>query len=132
MVAIMATRFGRLSHRARCLRIDAHALYLAARDPRVPWSAKLVAAAVAAYAFSPIDLIPDFVPILGFVDELIILPLGIAVALRLVSADIVSDCRKRAADAASRPISRAAAVAIVVIWIATLVLIAVAFVDVVG
>jgi uncharacterized membrane protein YkvA (DUF1232 family) len=116
---------------ARRLRIEAHALYLAARDPRVPWTAKFVAAAVAAYAFSPIDLIPDFVPVLGFLDDLIILPLGIALALRLVPAEILAECRGRAAARVDRPVSRVAAAAIIATWIAVPILIAAALYDIV-
>jgi uncharacterized membrane protein YkvA (DUF1232 family) len=119
----------RLRRWARRLRIDAHALYLAARDPRVPWTAKLVAAAVAAYVFSPIDLIPDFVPVLGFLDELVIVPLGIRLALLLIPADIMLECRDRAAAIAGRPVSRAAAAAIVTIWILLALLIASAFLN---
>jgi uncharacterized membrane protein YkvA (DUF1232 family) len=102
---------------ARRLKIDAYALYLAARDPRVPWPAKLLAAAVAAYAFSPIDLIPDFVPVLGALDDLIIVPLGIALALRLVPPAIMAECRARAAAIADHPISRTAAVVVIGLWI---------------
>src|SRR5688572_22854006 len=119
----------RLRQWARRLRIDAHALYLAARDPRVPVAAKLVAAAVAAYAFSPIDLIPDFVPVLGFLDELVIVPLGIKLALRLIPADIMLECRARATAIADRPVSRAAAAAIVAVWTLFTLLIAAAFLN---
>jgi uncharacterized membrane protein YkvA (DUF1232 family) len=116
----------RLRQWARRLRIDAHALYLAARDPRVPVAAKLVAAAVAAYVFSPVDLIPDFVPVLGLLDELLIVPLGIKLALRLIPADIMVECRARAAAVAGRPVSRAAAAAIIVTWTLVALLIAAA------
>ncbi len=122
-------RIDRLRQWARRLRIDAYALYLAARDPRVPLAAKLVAAAVAAYVFSPIDLIPDFVPVLGFLDELVIVPLGIKLALRLIPADIMQECRDRAAAIAGRPVSRAAAAAIVAIWTLFALLIAAAFLN---
>jgi uncharacterized membrane protein YkvA (DUF1232 family) len=116
----------RLRQWARRLRIDANALYLAARDPRVPVAAKLVAAAVAAYVFSPVDLIPDFVPVLGLLDELLIVPLGIKLALRLIPADIMVECRARAAAVAGRPVSRAAAAAIIVTWTLVALLIAAA------
>jgi uncharacterized membrane protein YkvA (DUF1232 family) len=120
----------RLRQSARRLRIDAHALYLAASDPRVPLAAKLLAAAVAAYVFSPIDLIPDFVPVLGFLDELVIVPLGIKLTLRLIPADIMQECRGRAAVIADRPVSRAAAAAIIAIWTLFALLIAAAFFNV--
>jgi uncharacterized membrane protein YkvA (DUF1232 family) len=108
---------------ARRLKVDSVALYLAARDPRVPWAAKLLAAAVAAYAFSPIDLIPDFIPVLGLLDELVILPLGIALALRLVPEAVMADCRARATTLADRPVSRAAAATIIAVWVIVAVLI---------
>lgn len=81
---------------ARALKRDAVALWLAARDPRVPWYAKAAAAVVAAYALSPIDLIPDFVPILGYLDDLLIVPLGIIVAVKLIPGPVMSDLRLKA------------------------------------
>src|ERR1700751_2175612 len=102
---------------ARLIKRDAHALYLAARDPRVPWYAKAVALAVAAYALSPIDLIPDFIPVLGFLDDLVIVPLGILLALRLIPRAIMAEHRGAAAAARALPRSRLAAVAIVLLWL---------------
>jgi len=102
---------------ARIIKRDAHALYLAARDPRVPWYAKALAIAVAAYALSPIDLIPDFVPVLGYVDDLIIVPAGIALVIRLIPPEIMAQHRDIATAAQDRPVSRAAGVAIMAIWI---------------
>jgi uncharacterized membrane protein YkvA (DUF1232 family) len=101
---------------ARTIRRDAYALYRASRDPRVPWYAKAVAIGVAAYALSTIDLIPDFVPVLGYVDDLVILPAGIALAVRLIPPEIMAQHRNMAAAAQDRPVSRAAGVAIVSIW----------------
>jgi uncharacterized membrane protein YkvA (DUF1232 family) len=101
-------------------RRDAHALSLAARDPRVPWYAKALAIAVAAYALSPIDLIPDFVPVLGFLDDVIIVPAGIALVIRLIPHGIMAEHRALAAAAIDRPISRSAAAVIVVIWLAAI------------
>jgi uncharacterized membrane protein YkvA (DUF1232 family) len=115
----------RLRDWAARLRIDILALYLAARDPRVPLAAKLVAAAVAAYALSPVDLIPDFIPVLGALDDLIIIPLGIALAVRLVPPEIMQDCRNRAAMLGRRT-SYAGAAAIVTLWAAFILLIATA------
>jgi uncharacterized membrane protein YkvA (DUF1232 family) len=103
---------------ARSIKRDVVALYFAARDPRVPWYAKAVAAAVAAYALSPIDLIPDFIPVLGYVDELFVLPLGILLAVKLISPEIMADHRAAALSAESKPKSRAAAAAIIAIWLA--------------
>jgi len=109
----------RLRARAQRLRADTYALYLAARDPRTPWYAKLLVAAIVAYALSPIDLIPDFVPVVGYLDDLILVPLGLALALKLVPADVMEDCRARARDAlqSGRRVSRAAAAVIVAIWV---------------
>jgi uncharacterized membrane protein YkvA (DUF1232 family) len=105
---------------ARIIRRDAHALYQVARDPRVPWYAKALAIAVAAYALSPIDLIPDFVPMLGYVDDLIIVPAGIAFVIRLIPPEIMTHHRDIAAAALNRPVSRAAGVAIVAIWLSAI------------
>jgi len=103
---------------ARTIRRDAHALYLAARDPRVPWYAKALAIAVAAYAASPIDLIPDFIPVIGYVDDLILVPLGIALVIKLIPAEIMAEHRALASVAQDRPASWAAATIFVVLWIA--------------
>ncbi|MHC2333039.1 YkvA family protein [Bradyrhizobium sp. USDA 4454] len=103
---------------ARNLKRDSVALYFASRDPRVPWYAKALAIAIAAYALSPIDLIPDFIPVLGYLDDLILLPLGIWLALALIPEEVMADCRTRAAAVLQRPISRAGMIAIVVLWIA--------------
>ena len=104
---------------ARGLERDVLALSLAARDPRVPRLAKLVAACVAAYALSPIDLIPDFVPVLGYLDDLVIVPLGILLAIRLIPAALLDEHRRAAAErGAARPTSRAAAAVIVGLWLA--------------
>jgi uncharacterized membrane protein YkvA (DUF1232 family) len=102
---------------ASIIKRNAQALYLAARDPRVPWYAKALAIVVAAYALSPIDLIPDFVPVLGYVDDLIIVPAGIALVIRLIPPEIMAQHRAMAITAQDRPVSWAAGVAIVTIWI---------------
>lgn len=102
---------------ARRLTRDGHAIYLASRDPRVPWYVKVLAIAVAVYALSPIDLIPDFIPILGYLDDLIILPFGIWLVVSLIPDEIMAECRVRASDAAQRPTSRAGMVAIVLLWV---------------
>jgi uncharacterized membrane protein YkvA (DUF1232 family) len=101
---------------------DAHALYLAARDPRVPWYAKALAIAVAAYALSPIDLIPDFVPVLGFIDDLIIVAAGMALVIRLIPPEIMRQHRDIAIAAKDQPVSRAAGVMIVTMWIMAILL----------
>jgi uncharacterized membrane protein YkvA (DUF1232 family) len=102
---------------ARRLKRDVHAIYLAARSPRVPWHAKIIAIAVAGYALSPIDLIPDFIPVLGYVDDLIILPLGIWLVLSLIPEEVMAEYRAIADEAATRPQSRFAAMMIIAIWI---------------
>ena len=106
-----------LKQRARQLKIETYALYLAARHPATPWYAKLLVAAVVAYALSPIDLIPYFVPVLGHLDDLLLVPLGIALALKLIPSAVMAECRQRAQEANSKPVSRTAAVVIVVIWL---------------
>jgi uncharacterized membrane protein YkvA (DUF1232 family) len=101
----------------RTLRRDAHAIRLASRDPRVPWTVKLLAIAVAGYALSPIDLIPDFIPVLGYLDDLIIVPLGIWLVISLIPEDVMRECRAMASAAAQRPVSKTAAIIIVALWI---------------
>ena len=108
---------------ARGIKRDVLALYFAARDPRVPWYAKAAAAAVAAYALSPIDLIPDFIPILGQVDELFVLPLGIMLAVKLIPPEIMAEHRVSAFAAEGKHTSRAAAVVIVLISLFAIVLV---------
>lgn len=108
----------RLKQWARLLKRDIVALWLAARDPRVPWYAKALAAAVAAYALSPIDLIPDFIPILGYLDDLIIVPLGIALTVRLIPADLMEEFR-RTAETQDKPKSRGGLIFILATWLVT-------------
>jgi uncharacterized membrane protein YkvA (DUF1232 family) len=112
------TFFHRLRQWARSLKRDVVALSLAARDPRVPWYAKIVAACVAAYALSPIDLIPDFIPVLGYLDDVILIPLGIVFAIRLIPPAIFQEHRETAAARiANRPTSRIGAAVVIIIWI---------------
>jgi uncharacterized membrane protein YkvA (DUF1232 family) len=102
------------------LKLDVAALYLAYRDPRVPWPAKLFTALVVGYALSPIDLIPDMIPVLGYLDDLVVVPLGLYLALRMIPPQVLAECRHKAADRASLPRSRAAAVIIMGVWLAAL------------
>jgi len=102
---------------------DAVALWIAARDPRVPWYAKALAMAVAAYPLSPLDLIPDFIPVLGYLDDLVIVPLGILLVVALIPAPLMAEFRARAATLAAKPRSTTAAVVIVLIWIAATILV---------
>ena len=108
---------GRLTGWARNVKRDVYAIYLAGRDPRVPWYVKALAVAVAAYAFSPIDLIPDFIPVLGYLDDLVIVPLGILLVVRLLPRDILAEHRAAAARAMERPVSNVAAAVVIAIWI---------------
>jgi uncharacterized membrane protein YkvA (DUF1232 family) len=114
----------RLTIWAKAIKRDVHALYLAGRDPRVPWYAKALAAFVAAYALSPIDLIPDFIPVIGYLDDLILLPLGILLVVRLIPPEVLAEHRATAAAAARRPVSRRATVVVVCLWAALAILIA--------
>jgi uncharacterized membrane protein YkvA (DUF1232 family) len=100
------------------LKRDGYAVYLASRDPRVPWYAKAVAVAVAAYALSPIDLIPDFIPVLGYLDDLILVPAGLWLAIALIPDEVMTECRAQADAALQRPASRAGLIAIILLWIA--------------
>jgi uncharacterized membrane protein YkvA (DUF1232 family) len=116
------TRFIQVwKQRARALQREVHAVYLAMRDPRTPWYARLLAGAVVAYAFSPIDLIPDPIPVLGYLDDLLLVPLGIVLVLRLIPAEVMQECRQRAQQGAvgatQRVAPTAAAAVIVAIWI---------------
>src|SRR5690242_21882805 len=108
----------RLKTWARALKRDVHAVYLAARDPRTPWYAKALALLVAGYALSPIDLIPDFVPVVGYLDDVILVPLGIVLVVKLIPPAIMAEHRALAAAAQDRPVSRGAAVIIAVVWLA--------------
>lgn len=114
----------RIRQWARTIKRDVHALWLAARDPRTPWFAKVLALLVAAYAVSPIDLIPDFIPVLGYLDDIIIVPLGILLVIKLIPPEIMAEHRQTAAQASQRPTSRVAAGIIVLIWIVGAVLLA--------
>ncbi len=102
---------------ARRIKRDVHALYLAARDPRTPWYAKALALGIAAYALSPIDLIPDFIPVLGYLDDAILLPLAIMLAVRLVPPDVMAEHRAAAIRAEGRPTSRVGAAIVVAVWL---------------
>lgn len=107
----------RLRRSAKSLKRDALALWLAARDPRTPKLAKFVALATAAYAFSPIDLIPDFIPVLGLLDDLILIPAGLWLALKLVPPDLMAEFRA-AAEARGLPASRGGAAVVIALWLA--------------
>jgi uncharacterized membrane protein YkvA (DUF1232 family) len=108
-----------LKQNAHRLKAETFALYLAARHHDTPWHAKLMVAAITAYAFSPIDLIPDFVPVLGYLDDLVLIPLGIALAIKMVPPSVLAECRAQAQETMKngKPVSRVAGAVIVVIWL---------------
>ncbi len=112
---------------AKSLKRDIVALWLAASDRRVPWYAKAVAGSVAAYALSPIDLIPDFIPVLGYLDDLLIVPLGIMLAVRLIPSDVMAELRVDAAARLERPSSRAGLIVILAIWLCCIIFVGMAF-----
>ena len=103
----------------RHLKAETFALYLASRDPRTPWYAKLVVAGIVAYAFSPIDLIPDFIPVLGYLDDMILIPLGIILAIKLIPHTVLVESRTKAKEAIKngKPVSRIAGTIIIAIWL---------------
>jgi uncharacterized membrane protein YkvA (DUF1232 family) len=107
----------RLLRLARALKREVHALFLAARDRRTPWAAKLLAGFVAAYALSPVDLIPDAIPGLGLLDEVILLPPLIWLALRMIPPGVMADCRAAALAAEARPRSRLGLAIVVALWL---------------
>jgi uncharacterized membrane protein YkvA (DUF1232 family) len=109
---------------ARAIKRDSIAVYLAARDPRTPWYVKALALLVAGYALSPIDLIPDFIPVLGYLDDAVLVPLGIMAVVSLVPDQVMAESREAAALIAERPVSRVAAVIILCLWATSLGLVA--------
>jgi len=113
-----------IRQKAGDLKKETCALYLAYQDPRVPWYAKAVAAATVAYAVSPIDLIPDFIPVLGLLDDLLIVPLGIALSVKLIPSEILVECRQKAHQKlnGTSSLGRKAAVVVVLTWLLSLAL----------
>jgi uncharacterized membrane protein YkvA (DUF1232 family) len=111
--------FEQLRKRVSHLKAETFALYLAARHTGTPWYTKLFVAAIVAYALSPIDLIPDFVPILGYVDDLVLLPLGVTLAIKMIPPAVMAECRVRAQEVMThgKPVSRVAGAVIVFIWL---------------
>jgi uncharacterized membrane protein YkvA (DUF1232 family) len=111
--------------RARQLKIEVYVLYLAYRDPRVPLYARVFAGCVVGYAFSPIDLIPDFIPIIGYLDDLVLIPLGVKVALSMIPANVMAESREKAQEIIrqGKPVNRVAAIIIISIWLLLAVLV---------
>ncbi len=116
LISIM-TFLSRLKQWARVIKRDVVALWIAARDPRVPWYAKVTAGAVAAYALSPIDLIPDFIPVFGYLDDLVIVPLGILLVVRLVPETLMDEFRMEAARRVARPNSYGGLLIMLALWL---------------
>lgn len=119
----------RLKARARAFKGEVFAVYLAAKDPRTPWYAKILVFLVAAHTFSPIDLVPDFIPIIGYLDDLIIIPLGLALAVRLIPAEVLAETRRKATDSgvdglrrvSSRRSVKVAGVAVILVFLLRLI-----------
>lgn len=111
--------WSRWKQRAKQLKLETRAIYLAYRDPRTPWYARLFAACVVGYAFSPIDLVPDFIPVLGQLDDLILVPLGIALALKMIPGPVLTECREKARIelGQKKPGNWAAVAIVVIIWL---------------
>ena len=114
----MAGYLSRAKESARRLMRELHALYLAYKDPRVPWTAKVFCAIVVGYALSPLDLIPDFIPVLGYLDDLILLPVGIWLALKMIPPQVMAECRQQACElpAGRRPIRLLGAGMVIILW----------------
>jgi uncharacterized membrane protein YkvA (DUF1232 family) len=115
----MVNVIGHWKQRARGLRAETHAIYLALKDPRTPWYARIFAACVVGYAFSPIDLIPDPIPVLGYLDDLVLVPLGITLAIKILPPPVLAECREKAQAAANQdqPTNWAAGAVVVAIWL---------------
>src|SRR5215204_916673 len=105
--------------RAKQLKAETYALYLAYKDPRVPWYAKAFAALLVGYVFSPIDSIPDFIPVVGLLDEMVVVPVGVFIAMKLIPVEVFAECkeRTRGVEKGEKPVGRVAAVVIVAMWL---------------
>jgi uncharacterized membrane protein YkvA (DUF1232 family) len=117
--------FEQLISRARALKKEVHAVYLAAKDPRTPWFAKAFISFIVAYTVSPIDLIPDFIPILGYLDDLVIVPLGVALAILMIPPEVLDEAREnvKQAQGPERNVEIAGMTLIVLLWIGILAII---------
>jgi uncharacterized membrane protein YkvA (DUF1232 family) len=120
-----SSRWEQWRARAGQLKLEIYALYLAFRDPRVPWYARAFLALVVGYAFSPIDLIPDFIPVVGYLDDLVLVPLGIALALKLIPRSVLEECRAQSRERVlvEGHLGRGAAVVIAGIWLVSVLLV---------
>ncbi len=128
----MKQLFESWKRKARELKVQVYALYLAYKDPRVPRYAKIFAACVVGYAFSPIDLIPDPIPVLGYLDDLVIVPVGVAIALKMIPADVLAECQDQARELIKqgKPVNKTAAAIIIGIWILMAALVVYVVIDV--
>ncbi|MGE5654645.1 MAG: YkvA family protein [Bacillota bacterium] len=115
-----ATLFKSWKQRAKKLKADVYALYFAYRDPRVPWYAKALAAVVVAYAFSPIDLIPDFIPVLGYLDDLVLIPLGVSLTVKMIPSGVMEEARIKVAELEGKPKNWIGAAVIIALWLTIL------------
>ena len=120
LLHLQTSMISRLRQRARQIKADTYALYLACRHPATPWYVKLLGVCVVAYALSPIDLIPDFIPVLGYLDDLLLVPAGLAIMMRLIPPAVLAECRASASEslAGAKPVSWVAGAVVVTIWIA--------------
>jgi uncharacterized membrane protein YkvA (DUF1232 family) len=120
----LMSRMEHLKRRAQELKREIAALFLAIRHPRTPWYAKLLLLAIVAYALSPIDLIPDFVPVIGLLDDVLLLPLAIALVLKMIPASVIAECRERAVlnEMDRRRVGRFGAIGVLLLWLALLIL----------
>jgi uncharacterized membrane protein YkvA (DUF1232 family) len=116
---VIKRTFQKWHQRARQLKAETYAIYLAYKDPRVAWYARVFAACVVAYAFSPIDLIPDFIPVLGYLDDLLLIPFGIALVIKMIPQNVLAECREKAQleMRQEKPTNWIAASVIVAIWL---------------
>jgi uncharacterized membrane protein YkvA (DUF1232 family) len=105
------------------LRVEVHAAWLAARDPRTPWYARLFGLLVTAYAFSPLDLIPDFIPVLGLLDDAVLIPLGLWLFREMLPAGVLDECREAAELASERPRSKWGAIIVIGLWLLSVLLV---------
>ncbi len=123
---------GSWKRRARQLESETYTLYLAYKDPRVPWYAKAFAALLVGYVFSPIDPIPDFIPVVGLLDELVVVPLGVILARKMIPEEVLAECRQKSWEATreDKPVKRVAAVVVVAVWLLLAVLAAIVVVRV--
>ena len=120
----------KLKERAKKLKTDIPAVFIALKEKRTPWYARIIAAVIVVYALSPIDLIPDFIPVLGYLDDIIILPALIACCVRCIPGDVLADCRARAEETwgDGKPERWYYAIPFVLIWVAVIALIVIAFI----